>query len=198
MIRANPHMSEHILLEIEASELGQPLGEKDPVPGCACYRCIMESFGPTDDARFVTEQLVHDLSRLEPAVRHSVAGMNVEFWSAEGVQLPSAIHLAELSGLVDGARLPRTTWSNDELPIEAARAVPILEVVRRHGLELERVGDSWRGKCPFHGGDGPNFSVHPKREMFKCFTCDATGDGITLEMQLACLGFADAVRRLAK
>ncbi len=82
------------------------------------------------------------------------------------------------------------------MPVEAARATPILDVADRLGLELRRVGRSYRGPCPIHRGEDPNFSVDPERGLFKCFVCDEGGDGIELWMHVRGVTFAEAVREM--
>lgn len=204
MSRATSKLSEHLSKEIEHTvrldhrpEESPPLEPGQPVPGCICYQCVIGSLGLEDDARFIAEDLVRDLSRLDSAIRRSLASSVVESWLAKGLRLPSAGILTELAGRVEGARRSRPIHT-DQLPLEAARAVPILAVAERLGLNLQRKGKSWRGPCPIHDGNGPNFSIDPERGIFKCFVCGAAGDAIELEQEVAGVGFADAVRRLAK
>jgi DNA primase len=64
-------------------------------------------------------------------------------------------------------------------------------------VELRRVGKSYRGPCPIHGGEGPNLSILPERGLFYCFVCGAGGDGIELWQQVRGVSFVDAVRGLA-
>ena len=85
----------------------------------------------------------------------------------------------------------------DPLPVDDARAVPLLEVAERLGLDLRRVGRSWRGPCPLHGGEHRNFAINPEHGRFKCFVCGEAGDGIELWIRVRGVSFADAVRELA-
>ena len=96
------------------------------------------------------------------------------------------------------ARLLRRRRSLRALPVEKARAVPILEVCDRLGLAVKRVGKSYRGPCPIHGGDGPNFSVLPERGCFRCWVCGERGDGIRLVQFVRGLTFVEAVREVAE
>ncbi len=84
----------------------------------------------------------------------------------------------------------------DPLPVDDARAVPLLEVSERLGLDLRRVGQSWRGPCPLHGGEHRNFAINPERDHFKCFVCGEAGDGIELWMRVRGVSFSDAVLEL--
>lgn len=60
-------------------------------------------------------------------------------------------------------------------------------------VKLKRVGNSFRGPCPFHHGKNDNFSVNP-RGGYKCFVCGESGDVFTfVEKQLG-LDFVEAVK----
>ena len=43
-------------------------------------------------------------------------------------------------------------------------------------VKLKRVGNSYRGPCPFHQGTDPNFSVVPSKRLYNCFVCSESGD----------------------
>ena len=59
-------------------------------------------------------------------------------------------------------------------------------------VKLKRVGNSFRGPCPFHHGKGPNFSV--TNRGYNCFVCHESGDVFTfVEKQLG-LDFIEAVK----
>ena len=94
------------------------------------------------------------------------------------------------------ARQHRVLHGSTSLPVEEARAVPIIDVASRLGLDLHRVGRSWRAPCPIHGGEDRNFSVLMGGGA-RCWSCGWTGDGIALVMELRGVEFADAVRELA-
>jgi len=51
--------------------------------------------------------------------------------------------------------------------------VKISEVVAAFGVTLNRVG---KGLCPFHEERNPSFSVKDADGIFKCFSCDVSGD----------------------
>lgn len=44
------------------------------------------------------------------------------------------------------------------------------------GNRMRRTGSEWRGPCPLHGGEGPNFCVNPDKGVFSCFVCGESGD----------------------
>ncbi|HEV2146190.1 MAG TPA: DNA primase [Longimicrobiaceae bacterium] len=72
----------------------------------------------------------------------------------------------------------------------------LVEIVSEH-TRLKRSGRTFRGPCPLHGGSGPNFSVDPSKNVFKCFTCGEAGDIFSFPMKHLGMDFLDAVRFVA-
>lgn len=86
------------------------------------------------------------------------------------------------------------TW---EERVDAARHVPLDEIVHRLGLgEPKRSGRQLRMLCPFHGERSPSFFMSPDKGLWKCFGCDAGGDGIRLWMRARRVDFKRAVREM--
>ena len=80
---------------------------------------------------------------------------------------------------------------------EAARSIPIMELVRRLDLgEPRKCGKQLQLHCPFHSDGRPSFYIEPKRGLWNCFGCGLGGDGIALWMQTRRVGFAQAVREI--
>jgi DNA primase len=78
----------------------------------------------------------------------------------------------------------------------------VVERVREHAdivsivgelVKLKRVGNSFRGPCPFHQGKDPNFSVSPKGG-YVCFVCHEKGDVFSFVQKRLGLDFVDAVK----
>jgi DNA primase len=65
-------------------------------------------------------------------------------------------------------------------------------------VALKRSGASFKGLCPFHSEKSPSFYVHPQRQFFHCFGCQASGDVISFIQRLEGLSFVESVRRLAE
>ncbi len=81
--------------------------------------------------------------------------------------------------------------------IEEVRArADLVEIVSEH-TRLKRSGRTFRGPCPLHGGDGPNFSVDPARNLFKCFTCGESGDVFSFPMKHLGMNYVEAIRWVA-
>lgn len=82
--------------------------------------------------------------------------------------------------------------------IEEIRAqADIVQIVGEH-MPLRRVGRTYRGPCPLHGGEHLNFSVDPQRGLFKCFVCGVGGDVFAFPMKRFGMSFVDAVRYVAE
>ncbi len=62
---------------------------------------------------------------------------------------------------------------------------------------LKRMGENWKGLCPFHTEKTPSFMVNPKKGIFHCFGCGAGGDAFGFVMRQNRLSFPEAVRALA-
>ena len=81
----------------------------------------------------------------------------------------------------------------DKYIIRQLRDLPIEEVAERLGLEVKR----HRSLCPFHEDSHPSLSFHPRRNTYRCFVCDASGDTIDLVMKHLHIPFGEACRWLA-
>lgn len=83
--------------------------------------------------------------------------------------------------------------------MEKVRSVSIDKIVEPY-VELNRKSSSrdlW-GCCPFHNENTPSFKVDLEHGFFKCFGCDAKGNGITFIMRKHGLSFSDAVVFIAE
>jgi len=85
----------------------------------------------------------------------------------------------------------------DHLVEEIRARADIVDVVGEY-VSLKRTGKSYRGPCPLHGGDGPNFAVDPARGIFKCFVCGEGGDVFGFLMKHLGLDFPTAVRQVGR
>lgn len=82
---------------------------------------------------------------------------------------------------------------SDGLLEEIRAQADITQIVGEY-VQLRRSGRTYRGPCPLHGGEGPNFSVDPDRGIFKCFVCGEAGDVFSFAMKLLGLDFIEAVK----
>lgn len=72
----------------------------------------------------------------------------------------------------------------------------IVELISQY-VQLKRAGSNMSGLCPFHNEKTPSFMVFPKTRSYYCFGCGAGGDVVTFVMNVAGLGYRDAVEFLA-
>ena len=185
-------LTKHLDLEIEASTArGAPLEKGEPVPGCICSTCVMLKAGIETDAIADITTITRRLAKIVPAERMAAAINEVR---ESTFVLPSPEHLCRLAEAEHGAR---RTYNGPDLPVELARSVSILDAADRLGLDMKKMGLSYRGPCPVHKGEGRNMSIDPKRGSFKCFVCNAGGDVIDLVQAVRGSSFPAAVRELA-
>jgi DNA primase len=85
----------------------------------------------------------------------------------------------------------------DHLVEEVRRRADIVEIISEH-TRLKRSGKTFRGPCPLHGGQGPNFSVDPGQGFYKCFVCGEGGTVYTFLQKHLGMSFPDAVRSVAE
>ncbi|HRP08277.1 MAG TPA: DNA primase, partial [Gemmatimonadales bacterium] len=82
--------------------------------------------------------------------------------------------------------------------IEQVRdAADLLEIVQE-SVTLKRSGSDWRGPCPFHGGTNRNFAVIPRKNLYYCFVCHASGDVFTWYRERFGMDYLTAVREVAR
>jgi hypothetical protein len=63
---------------------------------------------------------------------------------------------------------------------EVLKRLDILEVAEQEGLSLQKKGKNYFGHCPFHSERTPSFSINPKKQIYKCFSCGNGGNVINL------------------
>src|SRR5690606_744529 len=85
----------------------------------------------------------------------------------------------------------------DSVVEEVRNRADLVEIVAEQ-TPLKRSGRTFRGPCPLHRGEGPNFSVDPSRNIYKCFVCGESGDLFSFPMKLFGMSFTEAVRWVAE
>jgi DNA primase len=85
----------------------------------------------------------------------------------------------------------------DHLVEQVRLQADIVELLSEH-TRLKRSGRTFRGPCPLHGGEGPNFSVDPAKGFYKCFVCGEGGGVFTFYMKHLGMTFPDAIRAVAE
>jgi len=84
----------------------------------------------------------------------------------------------------------------DEDVARVRESTDLVTLIGEH-LALKRVGQRYRGLCPFHQEKTASFYVNPELNVYHCFGCGVSGDAITFVREMEHLDFVDAVERLA-
>src|SRR5262245_10605855 len=79
---------------------------------------------------------------------------------------------------------------------DVRRTADIVRVVQDH-VPLRKMGNSWKGLCPFHKEKTPSFNVRADPPVFHCFGCGEGGDVFRFVMMLDRASFPEAVRSVA-
>ena len=85
----------------------------------------------------------------------------------------------------------------DHLVEQIRESADMVEIISEH-TRLKRSGKTFRGPCPLHGGEGPNFSVDPAKGFYKCFVCGEGGTVYTFLMKHLGMSYPDAIRHVAE
>jgi DNA primase len=80
---------------------------------------------------------------------------------------------------------------------QVKEANDIVDVVGSY-IPLRPAGPTFKGLCPFHDDHRPSFDVDPRRQRFRCWSCNKYGDVITFVQEHERVGFLEAVEVLAR
>lgn len=78
--------------------------------------------------------------------------------------------------------------------IKRSHSIPA--VMAKAGIKLEKVGQEFRARCPFHSEKSPSFTVFDGGRRFHCFGCGAHGDVLDLAMHLHGGGLREVAQSL--
>ncbi len=79
---------------------------------------------------------------------------------------------------------------------EIKNSVNIVDVISSY-LSLKPEGKNFFGVCPFHDDTNPSMSVSPDKQIYKCFSCGASGTVFNFIMDYEGISFAEAVKKVA-
>ncbi|MGM9878680.1 MAG: DNA primase [Bacilli bacterium] len=85
----------------------------------------------------------------------------------------------------------------DDKVNEIRKANDIVDVISSY-LPLTKKGKNYFGVCPFHDDTNPSMSVSSDKQIYKCFSCGASGNVITFVMDYENVDFKEALSILAK
>ena len=75
-------------------------------------------------------------------------------------------------------------------------ASDIVRVIGEH-IALKAKGKEYLGLCPFHDDHNPSMHVVPHKQIYKCFSCDASGDVFSFIQNFHKMTFPEALEYLA-
>jgi DNA primase len=85
----------------------------------------------------------------------------------------------------------------DALVKRVKEANDIVDVVGGY-VALRKAGQTFKGLCPFHDDSRPSFDVDPRRQRFRCWSCDKKGDVIDFVKEHDHVPFREALELLAR
>jgi DNA primase len=80
---------------------------------------------------------------------------------------------------------------------QVKEANDIVDVVGGY-VALRPAGPIFKGLCPFHDDHRPSFDVDPRRQRYRCWSCQKHGDVITFVQEHERLDFREALELLAR
>ena len=86
--------------------------------------------------------------------------------------------------------------TNDEINNIRAKA-NIVDIVSSY-VPLTQKGRNYFGVCPFHDDHSPSMSVSEEKQIYKCFSCGATGNVFTFVQNIEGISFIEAVLMVAE
>ena len=75
-------------------------------------------------------------------------------------------------------------------------SVSIVDVISDY-IPLTKKGKNYFGVCPFHDDHAPSMSVSETKQIYKCFSCGATGNVFNFIMDYEHVSFMEAVKMVA-
>ena len=87
--------------------------------------------------------------------------------------------------------------NDNDLIKEVRSASNIVDVISSY-LPLVKKGKNYFGVCPFHDDNNPSMSVSEDKQIYKCFSCGASGNVFNFVMDYEKIDFKSALYLLAK
>lgn len=91
--------------------------------------------------------------------------------------------------------MKETLLSQEEI-LKIQNSVNIVDIISSY-VPLTTKGKNLFGVCPFHPDHSPSMSVSKEKQIYKCFSCGASGNVFKFLMDYENIGFLDAVKIVA-
>ena len=85
--------------------------------------------------------------------------------------------------------------SNEEID-KIRKSANIIDVISSY-IPLTQKGKNYFGVCPFHEDHSPSMSVSLEKQIYKCFSCGASGNVFTFVSEYENVNFLEAVKIVA-
>jgi len=85
---------------------------------------------------------------------------------------------------------------DQELISQIRESIDIVDIVSEY-IPLSKHGKNFFGVCPFHDDTNPSMSVSREKQIFRCFSCGASGNVFTFVEKYEQISFMEAVKLLA-
>ncbi|MGD9604545.1 MAG: DNA primase [Bacilli bacterium] len=85
---------------------------------------------------------------------------------------------------------------SEELLNKIKKEADIVKIIGEY-IKLEKKGANFVGLCPFHPDTNPSLSVSPAKNIYKCFSCGASGNIFTFVQDYEHIPFPKAVQVVA-
>ena len=85
---------------------------------------------------------------------------------------------------------------SQELINEIRNSIDIVDIISSY-VSLTPRGKNYFGICPFHDDNRPSMSVSKDKQIYKCFSCGATGNVFKFLMDYENISFIEAVKKCA-
>lgn len=80
---------------------------------------------------------------------------------------------------------------------EIRRKIDIVDIVSSY-IPLTQKGKNFFGVCPFHDDTNPSMSVSREKQIYRCFSCGASGNVFNFIMDFEHIGFKEALKFLGE
>lgn len=85
----------------------------------------------------------------------------------------------------------------DALKEQVRAANDIVDVIGTY-VALRPAGQTYKGLCPFHDDHRPSFDVDPRRQRYRCWSCQKSGDVFQFVQEHDRVDFREALELLAR
>ncbi len=85
----------------------------------------------------------------------------------------------------------------EEVIQDIRQKTDIVDVINQY-VQLTKKGTNFSASCPFHEDRNPSFSVHPGKQIYKCFSCGRGGNVYGFLQEIEGINFVAAVQKAAE